>query len=114
MLLWTVSYMVVFSQNVTTNTNQTASLSSSVLFPVLDCLICCCFLKVHTPASWGCWPIVWLALGVVLRDEVAQLLDDGVDELLPVSICLPELGEDVVLPARLLHPGDGLWVGEQE
>lgn len=45
----------------------------------------------------------WLVLGVVLRDEVAQLFDDGVDEFLPVSVRLPELGEDVVLPARLLH-----------
>lgn len=47
------------------------------------------------------------ALGVVLCDEVAQLLDDGVDEFLSVSVRLPELGEDVVLPARLLHPGGG-------
>lgn len=44
---------------------------------------------------------------MVLRDEVAQLFDDGVDELLSVSLRLLELGEDVVLPARLLHPGGG-------
>lgn len=48
-------------------------------------------------------PIRRLALGVVLCDEVAQLLDDGVDELLSVSVRLPELSEDVVLPARLPH-----------
>lgn len=54
---------------------------------------------------WG--PIRRLPLGVMLRDEVAQLLDDGLDEFLPVPVCLPELGEDVVLPARLLHPADG-------
>lgn len=46
------------------------------------------------------------ALGVVLCDEVAQLLDDSVDEFLPVSVRLPELGKDVVLPARLSHPVD--------
>lgn len=40
---------------------------------------------------------------MVLRNEVAKLFDDGVDEFLPVSVRLPELGEDVVLPARLLH-----------
>lgn len=44
------------------------------------------------------------ALGVVLCDEVAQLLDDSVDEFLPVSVRLPELGKDVVLSARLSHP----------
>lgn len=50
-------------------------------------------------------PIRRRALGVVLCDEVAQLLDDGVDEFLPVSVRLPELGKDVVLSARLPHPG---------
>lgn len=43
---------------------------------------------------------------MVLCDEVAQLLDDSVDEFLPVSVSLPELGKDVVLPARLPHPGE--------
>lgn len=47
-----------------------------------------------------------LLLGVVLCDEVAELFDDGVDEFLSVSVRLPELSEDVVLPARLPHPGD--------
>lgn len=51
-------------------------------------------------------PIRRRALGVVLCDEVAQLLDDGVDEFLPVSVRLPELGKDVVLSARLSHPGE--------
>lgn len=41
---------------------------------------------------------------MVLSDEVPQLLDDGVDELLTVPVRLLELSEDVVLPARLLHP----------
>lgn len=43
---------------------------------------------------------------MVLCNEVAQLLDDRVDEFLPVSVRLPELGKDVVLPARLPHPGE--------
>lgn len=51
-------------------------------------------------------PIRRRALGVVLCDEVAQLLDDGVDEFLPVSVRLPELGKDVVLSAHLSHPGE--------
>lgn len=43
---------------------------------------------------------------MVLCNEVAQLFDDGVNEFLSVPVCLPKLGEDVVLSARLLHPGD--------
>lgn len=43
---------------------------------------------------------------MVLCDEVAQLLDDSVDQSLSVSVRLPELGKDVVLSARLSHPAD--------
>lgn len=42
-------------------------------------------------------------LGVVLCDEVAELFDDRVDELLSVSVRLPELCKNVVLPVALPH-----------
>lgn len=37
-------------------------------------------------------------------DEVPQLLHHSVDQLLFVALVLSELGENVVLPARVLHP----------
>lgn len=45
-------------------------------------------------------------LGVVLSYEVAQLFDDGVHELLPVSVRLPELCKHVVLPVALPHSAE--------
>lgn len=58
-------------------------------------------------------------LGLVGGDKVSQLLDDGVDELLLVPLVLAELGEDVVLSTRVLHPvvmkgGRGRMEGERE
>lgn len=52
--------------------------------------------------------VTWLGvghLGVLLRDEVPELLDHRVDELLPISVRLLKLSEDCAPPAALLHPG---------
>lgn len=40
---------------------------------------------------------------MVLCYQVAELFDDGVHELLSVSVCLPELCKHVVLPVALPH-----------
>lgn len=45
-------------------------------------------------------------LGVVLCYQVAELFDDGVHELLPVSVCLPELCKHVVLSVALPHSAE--------
>lgn len=45
-------------------------------------------------------------LGVVLCDQVAELFDDGVHELLSVSVCLPELCKHVVLSVALPHSAE--------
>lgn len=37
-------------------------------------------------------------------NKVPQLLDDGVNELLLVTLILTELGEHVVFPTCVLHP----------
>lgn len=42
--------------------------------------------------------------GLVTGDKVPQLLDDGVNELLLVTLVLAELSEHVVFPTRILHP----------
>lgn len=45
-------------------------------------------------------------LGVVLCYQVAELFDDGVHELLSVSVCLPELCKHVVLSVALPHSAE--------
>lgn len=42
--------------------------------------------------------------GLVAGNEVPQLLDDGVNELLLVTLMLTELSEHVVFPTSVLHP----------
>ena len=48
-----------------------------------------------------------LFLGLVLGDERSELSDDGVDQLLPVPVRLPELSEHGAPPPALSHPRGG-------
>lgn len=47
---------------------------------------------------------------MVLCDQVAELFDDCINELLAVSVRLPELCKNVVLPVALPHSTERRWL----
>lgn len=63
-------------------------------------------LKVHRWVSAQFPQVRRVLLGVMLCYQVTELFDDGVHELLSVSVCLPELCKHVVLPVALPHSAE--------
>lgn len=46
----------------------------------------------------------WLHVLGHTRHQASELLHDRLDQLLPVSVVLPELGKYIILLAGVLHP----------